>query len=70
MIDDLVLLVDDHLPRGQWLLGRVLDVHASEDGRVRRLTVKTPHGTYVRPANKVCLLEEGQSPGTSVEVEN
>jgi hypothetical protein len=60
MVNDLVLMVEEHLPRGQWQLGRVVEVHASEDGRVRKITVKNSHGTYVRPANKVCLLEEAQ----------
>ena len=58
MAGDLVLLVDENLPRGQWHLGRVVDVKTSNDGYVRTVTVKTSNGSYTRPANKVCLLEE------------
>ena len=58
MVNDLVTLVDDNRPRGQWSLGRVLEVFPSEDGRIRSLKVKTAHGVYVRPSSKVCLLEE------------
>jgi hypothetical protein len=58
MSGDLVLLADENLPRGQWQLGRIVDVKTSSDGNVRTVSVKTLSGTYVRPANKVCLLEE------------
>ena len=58
LVGDLVLLVDENKPRGQWSLGRVLEIHPSEDGRVRSMKIKTSQGTYVRPAAKVCLLEE------------
>jgi hypothetical protein len=54
-IGDLVLLVDDNLPRGAWELARVVDVYPGDDGRVRTALVKTPRTTYVRP---VCVLEE------------
>jgi hypothetical protein len=58
-ISDLVLLIDDNKPRGQWSLGRVVSVQPSEDGIVRSLKVKTAQGTtYLRPAAKVCFLEE------------
>ena len=57
-VDDLVILVDDGLPRGQWSLGRVVELHPSEDGRVRAVKVKTSQGTYVRPASKICVMEE------------
>jgi hypothetical protein len=58
-INDLVMMVDDNLPRGLWLLGRVQQIVTSDDGRVRSLKIKTSQGTYSRPAAKVCLLEEG-----------
>ena len=61
LIDDLVLLVDENRPRGQWSMGRVVEIFPSDDGRIRAMKVKTPHGVYVRPATKVCLLEEAIS---------
>ena len=56
--DDLVMIMEDNIPRGQWLLGRVVEVVLSDDDCVRSLRIKTKHGTYARPASKVCLLEE------------
>ena len=58
VVGDLILLVDDNRPRGQWLLGRVEEVFVSEDNRVRTVRVKTSTGSYVRPVSKLCLLEE------------
>ncbi|XP_064642896.1 uncharacterized protein LOC135497105 [Lineus longissimus] len=55
---DLVTLVDDKLPRGSWTLARVIQVYPGDDGIIRTVKVKTADGTYVRPANKVCILEE------------
>jgi hypothetical protein len=57
-VDDLVIVIDEQRPRGQWLLGRVVEVMQSEDGRIRTVKVKTPQGIYTRPAAKICLLEE------------
>ena len=55
--DDLVLLVDPSLlKRGQWPLGRVIEVHPGRDGPVRVATVRTSTGTYVRPITKICQL--------------
>ena len=57
-VNDLVILVDDNLPRGQWLLGRILEIFHSEDDRVRSAKVKTKQGTFIRPASKICFMEE------------
>lgn len=53
----LVLLVDDSAPRGHWSLGRVLEVYPGPDGMVRTVKVKTKDSVYVRPIQKLCLLE-------------
>ena len=58
-IGDLVLLVDDCLPRGQWRMGRVIKAVPGRDGLVRTVVVKTGASTtLVRPIQKLCLLEE------------
>ncbi len=46
---DLVLIVEDNVPRGQWHLGRVVAPIASVDGLVRSAEVITKTGTYIRP---------------------
>ena len=55
--DDVVLVVDENLPRGQWRLGRVVKTFPGEDGQVRSAEVKTKFGQYKRPAVKLCLLQ-------------
>lgn len=40
-VDDLVLLADEHYPRGQWPLARVVEVFKGEDGYVRSAKVIT-----------------------------
>ena len=41
IVDDLVLLADEHYPRGQWPLARVVEVFKGEDGYVRSAKVIT-----------------------------
>ena len=57
-VNDLVLVVDNTLPRCRWLLGRVTKVFPGEDARVRTAKVKTKTSRLVRPVTKLCLLEE------------
>ena len=52
-INDLVLIKEDNVKRGQWPLGRVVEVHPGEDGVVRVVTVQTSKGTYKHPAVKI-----------------
>ena len=56
--NDVVLLVEANKPRDHWPLGRVVQVHPSEDGRVRKVDVKTQSGFLTRPVTKLCLLKE------------
>ena len=55
---NLVLVVDEHSPRGQWPLARVICVFYGDGGVVISVGIKTKRGTYVRPIAKICLLEE------------
>lgn len=55
-VGDMVLLKKNHLPPGQWRLGRILLVHPGPDGVVRVVTVKCASGEVKRAINKVCLL--------------
>ena len=58
-VGDLVLLVDECLPRGQWRLGRDIRVVPGMDGLVRTVEVRTGTTTsLVRPIQKLRLLEE------------
>lgn len=55
--NDLVLIVDEQVPRGRWLLGRVLNTRPDKQGVVRSAEIKTSTGTLIRPVAKLCLLE-------------
>ena len=55
---DLVLLVEDDVPRGRWPLGRVVEVIPGQDGRVRSARIRVRGGEVHRSARRLCLLEE------------
>ena len=57
-VNDLVLVVDNTVPRSRWLLGRVTRVFPGEDLCVRTAEVKTKNSRLVWPVTKLCLLEE------------
>ena len=57
-IDDLVLVCDETSSRGQWPLGRVLEVNTGRDGLVRSCKVIVNGTEKVRPITKLCLLEQ------------
>ena len=56
-VGDVVLVVDELLPRGQWPLGLIVDVHKSRDGLVRSVYVRYNDAVKERPVAKLCLLE-------------
>ncbi len=59
-IGDLVLVIDDRLPRRQWPLAVVADVKTGRDGLVRSCTLRGRSGVMVRPVTKLCLVEGAQ----------
>ena len=62
---DIVLVVDPATRRGDWPIGRVLQVYPGPDGVVRSASVKTAHGITHRPSVKLCLLEADSSKDVS-----
>ena len=49
-----VVVLNDSCPHPlSWPIGRIIEVHPGPDGVVRKATVKTCNGTYVRPATKL-----------------
>ncbi|XP_037787722.1 uncharacterized protein LOC119583322 [Penaeus monodon] len=62
-VGDVVLVVDEHVPRCSWPMGKVIDVVRGKDGRVRSVRVKTQLGEYDRPISKMCKLLEKESSG-------
>ncbi|XP_062538119.1 uncharacterized protein LOC134206418 [Armigeres subalbatus] len=59
-ISDVVVVVDNKLPRNCWPKGKVIEVHPSKDGEVRSATVRTNFGIYVRAATKLAVLDVGR----------
>lgn len=58
-IGDIVLVINEITPRRNWPLGRIVNTFLDKDGLVGAVKVKTSKNTYVRPINKICLLESG-----------
>lgn len=56
-VNDIVLVIDEKTVRGQWPLGRIIEVYPDEYGYVRSVKVKTTVSCYVRPVTKLCFLE-------------
>uniref|UniRef100_A0AAG5DR31 Integrase catalytic domain-containing protein n=1 Tax=Anopheles atroparvus TaxID=41427 RepID=A0AAG5DR31_ANOAO len=55
---DLVVIVDESLPRGCWPKGRILQAIPSKDGQIRKVHVQTAWGKILqRPAVKVARLD-------------
>ena len=55
-VDDIVLIADETLPRNQWLLARITCVHPSQDGLIRKVTLKTATSSPGRPTHKLTLV--------------
>ncbi|XP_064647035.1 uncharacterized protein LOC135499916 [Lineus longissimus] len=57
-VGDIVLLVDDRLPRNLWPLGRVIETMPDRQGYVRSVKVKTQTNVLIRPISKLIILLE------------
>lgn len=56
-IDDLVLIINDNAPRGQWTRGIIKQVFPGPDGVIRTVIVRTSSGELRRPATKLARLD-------------
>lgn len=52
----MIILKEDNQRPTEWSLGRVIETFPGEDGFVRTAIVKTAHGDFKRPIQKLCLL--------------
>ena len=57
-VGDLVLIADEHSPRGQWPMGVVEEVTPDRYRTVRQATVRTARAILKRDIRKICLLLE------------
>lgn len=57
-VNDIVLILDENMPRSSWPLARIQEVHVNRgDNLVRSVKLKTRSSTLVRPVSKLILLE-------------
>ena len=57
-VGDVVLVIESDCPRNQWSMGRIVEATPSDDGMVRKVSIKVP-GSDVplsRPVAKTVLL--------------
>lgn len=55
-VGEVVIVHEDNLPPQKWLVGRVVEVETSNDGKIRVASVKTANGMYRRPIHKLAVL--------------
>ena len=55
-VGEVVVVHEDNLPPQKWLVGRIVEVEAGADVKVRVATVRTASGTYRRPIVKLAPL--------------
>ncbi|XP_071483331.1 uncharacterized protein [Diadema antillarum] len=60
-VNDLVLVADETTPRGQWPLGKVVEVYPGKAGHVRQAQVRVGTRFFKRPIAKLCLLEAAET---------
>ena len=56
-VGDVVLVVSPDTHRGQWPLGRVVDVFPGSDGNVRVVKLQVGDKEIIRPISKLCPLD-------------
>ena len=56
-VGEIVLVISPEAPRGQWPLGRVIEVYPGEDGCVRVAKIQVGCKTLTRTVSKLCPLE-------------
>ncbi|XP_047038037.1 uncharacterized protein LOC124643200 [Helicoverpa zea] len=55
-VGTVVLVKEDDMPPGKWLLGRIEQKHCGPDGIARVVTLRTKASIIKRPVSKLCVL--------------
>ena len=55
-VGDLVVIQEDNIPPGMWLMGRIIKEHPGQDGLVRVVTVKTADSYFRRAIGRLIPL--------------
>ena len=59
-VNDIIMMSEPNMLRGQGKLGRIIKVYPGADGRVRSVKVKTDKGEYQRPVTKIVVLHPAE----------
>ena len=59
-VNDIVLVCEENLPRGDWPVARVREVNYGVDGRPRSVKLLVRGKKKLRPISKICFLEHHQ----------
>ena len=51
------MINESNVPRSYWCPGRIIETFSGQDGVVRAVKLKSPNNEFIRPANKLHLLE-------------
>ena len=54
---DIVLILEDKMPRGKWPLARIIETYPGKDKLIRTILLKTAKGQLKRPIQQCCKLE-------------
>ncbi|XP_051166519.1 uncharacterized protein LOC127284864 [Leptopilina boulardi] len=55
-IGQMIVIRDDNAPPLRWRLGRIVELHSGNDGRVRVVSARTSLGIVKRALPKICVL--------------
>ena len=58
-VNDVVIVINENLPRNRWTKGRIITIHPGRDGVIRAVNVKTSMGTFRWPVTRLCILDVG-----------
>ncbi|VDK17639.1 unnamed protein product [Anisakis simplex] len=57
-LNEIVLVAEENVPRGNWLLGRIKEIRSGAGDVIRTALVQMPNGNiWTRPINHLCPLE-------------
>ncbi|KAF8795262.1 hypothetical protein HNY73_003133 [Argiope bruennichi] len=65
-LERIVLIGDSNIKRINWPLGRVIKLYLGKDKKVRLVEVQTKSGSFLRPIQRLFLLEISQSEKSAV----
>ena len=66
-IDQVVLIMENNVPRGRWNMGRITELYKGRDGKVRSVCLKTAAGELRRAVQSLVPLEWPQNENSELE---